>query len=270
MSRRVVYILLTSIVCSPVFGSTVLWLTADEGTPGQPALTPVDSGDYALTVSGQNGVLYSSDVAGVGAAASPYERSFRFDGINDLIRVTHNTVLNLTGSYTIEFFVKLTGAYTPAAEWQLFERQAGGQEYSMYADPDPYADLITYLVGGGGGGGFAGSGTLPAQNTWNHVALVYDANDTAQEAKVYINGVYKTGRNYITGQGTNFSMTADLLLGASGVYGSRYLNGLLDEVRITDRALTPPEFLNVVPEPGTVGLLLWGAVLVGRSRRSRG
>jgi hypothetical protein len=230
---------------SPAMGGTVLWLTADEGEPGAPAVAPVDSGDNSLTVTGTGGVTYSSDVAGIGAASSPHERSFSFNGVNGLIRVADHAALNLAGNYTIEFFMKLTGEYTLGATWQLFERQTSTQEYTMYADPAPYAEFVTYLDGSAGGGGFGGSGSLPTRGGWNHIALVYDSNNVDREANLYVNGVFVTGRNFVSGQGTNFSMIADLLFGGSEKYAGRWLEGLLDEIRISDKALDPSEFLNV-------------------------
>ena len=261
------------LISSPALANTVLWLTADEGTPGQPASSPLDSGDYALTVAGEDGVLYSADAAGVGAAASPYERSFLLDGADDLIRVTHDAVLNLSGDYTIEFFVKLTGAYTSDAIWQLFDRREGGQVYTSSADPVPYNDVYTQLIGSYnvGGNDFTTS-TVPAQGEWIHWALVYDPDDVDRETSVYVDGVFQGGRNYITGAGTDFSMTADLLLGAHTTDASRDLEGLLDEIRISDEALEPSEFLYTVPEPGTVSLLVFGGGLMtclGRAKRRK-
>ncbi len=260
-------VLLVLIVSAPAGGNTVLWLTGDEGTVGQPASSPLDSGDYSLIVAGQSGVSYSDDVAGVGAAAGAHERSFSFDGIDDLIRVTDDAVLDLTGGYTIELFMKLTGECTTGTVWQLFERRDGSQEYSLCSDPVPYADLVIWLAGSSGGAGYAG-GDMPLDE-WHHVAITYDPADTDKEGKAYIDGTYAFGRNYAAGQGTNFSMTADLLLGASGVYGDRYLAGLIDEVRITDEALDPEAFLCVVPEPSTVILLALCIPWVLRRRREK-
>ncbi len=257
------------LISSPALANTVLWLTADEGTPGQPATSPVDSGDYALTVAGEDGVLYSADAAGVGAAASPYERSFLFDGADDLIRVTHDAVLNLSGDYTIEFFVKLTGQYTSDAIWQLFDRREGTQVYTSSAYPVPYRDVYTQLIGSydAGGNDFTSS-TVPEQGEWIHWALVYDPDDVDRETSVYVNGVFRGGRNYITGAGTNFTMMADLLLGAHTTDTSRNLEGLLDEIRISDEALEPSELLYIVPEPGTVSLLVVGGGLLSRVART--
>lgn len=270
MSRLVLCVMIVFVgffASASASGGTVLWLTADEGIAGQPAVSPTDSGDYSLTVSGIDGVAYSSDVAGIGAAASPGELAFGFDGLDDLIRISDAAALDLSGDYTIEFFAKFTGEYTADATWQLFERRDGSQEYALLADPIPYSDTLTNLDGSSGGAAFGGSDSLPGQGTWNHFALVYDSSNTACEGILYVNGVDKAGRNYVTGQGTNFSMTADLLLGASTVVGNGNLEGLLDEIRITDEALTPEEFLNVVPEPGTMLLLVVGAALATRRRR---
>ena len=140
----------------PARGGTVLWLTADEGTPGDLATSPVDSGDFSLIATGQGGVLYSDDVAGVGAAASCSERSFRLDGVDDLIRVADDAVLDLAGDYTIEFFVKFVAPNSTEAfhHSELFERRGGGQEYTLLADHGPNSEFVAFLDGATGGGGF--------------------------------------------------------------------------------------------------------------------
>jgi hypothetical protein len=46
-----------------------------------------------------------------------------------------------------------------------------------------------------------------------------------------------------------------------------WYDGLVDEVRITDRALSPSEFLFAVPEPGSLSLLVLGGLAFFCSRR---
>ena len=65
------------------------------------------------------------------------------------------------------------------------------------------------------------------------------------------------------GQGT----TSRLLIGATGHATDERWTGWIDQVRITDEALEPAQF---IPEPGTLSLLgLAGLTLLARRRRAR-
>src|SRR5262249_22755605 len=81
------------------------------------------------------------------------------------------------------------------------------------------------------------STTTRALNTWYHVAGVYDVS--ARTLTIYINGVLENG----TLQGT--VPTANLNAAVNANIGRRtggfYFNGIIDEVRIYNRALSASE-----------------------------
>ncbi|MFP6579921.1 MAG: PEP-CTERM sorting domain-containing protein, partial [Myxococcota bacterium] len=55
----------------------------------------------------------------------------------------------------------------------------------------------------------------------------------------------------------------------SGTVGPSFFIGFIDEVRITQSALQPSQFLNAVPEPNTALLLGIGMMGLGMRRRRR-
>src|SRR5207253_559801 len=83
---------------------------------------------------------------------------------------------------------------------------------------------------------FVYTGYVPPQNTWTHVALTYDGSLVT----VYANGVAlatatKTGT--ISDSGAPF--------GIGGRSGGLLFSGLIDEVEVFNRALSPNEIVNI-------------------------
>ena len=77
-----------------------------------------------------------------------------------------------------------------------------------------------------------GSGALPT-NTWTHLAVSYDR----VTLRLYINGVQAASTPYTGAIATSAN---PLQIGGDSIYG-QYFQGLIDEVRVYNRALTPAE-----------------------------
>jgi len=118
------------------------------------------------------------------------------------------------------------------------------------------------------------SGVNVPAGQWSHVALVFDAYNTAH---FYLNGELV---NSIAGPGAVRSGgLGDFLIGTDSYY-SQHFAGLIDDVAIWDGALTSQQIWEhfsgtlhdqMVPEPGTATLVLLSlAGLAGRLRRRRG
>lgn len=91
-------------------------------------------------------------------------------------------------------------------------------------------------------------------NTNYHLAATYDGTT----ASLYLDGTLVDSANF---QGFTGSGTTQAGIGYDPlVPGSSYFQGNIDEVRISDVALSPAQFLNVVPEPTTLPLLALGVI----------
>jgi hypothetical protein len=102
-------------------------------------------------------------------------------------------------------------------------------------------------------------------NAWHHVAGTLDGSTGAM--RLYVDGVLMSQTT--TAMRPFAPLTGPLPgLGIGNVQSgnySEYFPGLIDEVRISDTALTPDQFL--IPEPSTCALALLGIVaLLGGCR----
>jgi len=81
------------------------------------------------------------------------------------------------------------------------------------------------------------STTVRQLNVWYHVAGVYDA--AARTLDIYVNGVRDNGVLLGTVPASQVNSSVNVNIGRRS--GGFYFNGVIDEVRIYNRALTGPE-----------------------------
>ena len=187
----------------------------DEGSGGE-------VGD--LTGNGHGGAI-----AGATWANGYFGGALSFDGVDDWVTVSDSDMLDLTGPMTLEAWVYPTSL----SGWRtaLIKERLGGLSYALYAHdnaPRPAA----WVNAGAGDLTAAGSAAL-ALGTWTHLATTFDG----ATLRLYVNGA-EVGAVAI---GANIATSADpLRIGGNAVWGE-FFEGLIDEVRVYDRALTPTE-----------------------------
>jgi chitodextrinase len=147
--------------------------------------------------------------------------------------------LQLAGSMTISAWIR--PAAFPVDDAAVVSKRAGGElGFQLDATVDTGPRTIGFkLTNASGGNMFRyGSSTLLA-NQWYHIAGVY--NGAAGTLDVYLNGVLDNGvlRGTITSTQQNSPLNVNLGR-RPGLSGFAF-NGIIDEVRIYNRALTPAE-----------------------------
>jgi len=154
--------------------------------------------------------------------------ALEFDGAGDLVSCGNLPALTITGDITIMCWVKVAG-FTKTWETILSK---GDNSYRMARGPGT-GNSIHFGCNGPSGGNLNALTTVTT-NTWRHAALVYDgANkiiyiDGAEDARVASSGAINVS-------------TYALYIAANSQQGNRNLTGVVDDVRIYNKALTPAE-----------------------------
>jgi hypothetical protein len=177
------------------------------------------------SASGNNGTLSGA----TRTASGKFGRALSFDGTNDRVNIPDSSSLDLTSGMTLEAWVRPSSL----GGWDtvLLKEQPGNLLYAIYANTGPGPSSTEIETSQGYFPQYA-PGTL-SLNTWTHLAATYDGTTL----RLYINAV-EVGSRAVNGS-LNTSSGA-LRIGGNAVWGE-YFAGLIDEVRVYNRALSPQE-----------------------------
>jgi glucose/arabinose dehydrogenase/PKD repeat protein len=178
-----------------------------------------------VTGKGHTGTLTGptwSTAGKTGAALS-------FDGVNDSVRINDANDIDLTTGMTLEAWVRPT-VLGNAWRTVLFKEQTGHMTYALYASTDNGRPTGQAYVGGERNA--RATAALPV-NTWTHLATTYDGANL----RLYVNGT-QAATTALTG--AMAVSTGPLKIGGNALW-SEWFAGLIDDVRIYDRALSATE-----------------------------
>lgn len=159
-------------------------------------------------------------------AAGRYGRALSFDGVDDRVTVPDADSLDLTTDMTLEAWVKPRGE----KPWQnvMMKESTDWMSYALYATSD------TNRPSGWTDGSEAyGSSPLPARR-WSHLAATFSSG----VLRLYVDGVQVATA---TGRAAIGASAGPLRIGANDIWAEEAFQGLIDEVRVYDRALSPAE-----------------------------
>lgn len=205
---------------------------------------------HDASVNGLNGT-----VNGATWTTGKVNGALQFNGTSSYVDMGNPSQLQSTGSITWSAWVWATAS--PADDGQIIAKSdgAGGWEFKTSPDTGPQTFAVAVY---GSSGAYAGrySTTVRALNTWYHVAGVYNA--ASQTLNIYVNGVLNNGTLMGTVPSSRNITSANVNVGRRS--GGYYFNGLVDDVRIYNRALTQPE-IQALMNPGPSQFLLTANVL---------
>ncbi len=168
-----------------------------------------------------------------------FGRALSFDGVNDRVDVADSASLDLTSGMTLEAWVRPTSV----SGWRtgiVKERGTGGHVYALYPSGGAAPVAENYVVSTYNS---APSGSALPVNTWTHLASTYDGS----MLRLYVNGEQRAATPV---SGAMAATTNPLRIGGHAAWGE-YFAGLIDEVRVYNRALSAAEIAGDMSTPIT-------------------
>jgi Ca2+-binding RTX toxin-like protein len=209
--------------CTPVNNNDLEGYWKFDETTG---ITAIDSAGGDNTGTHENGPMY---VAG-NPAISPNPSALKFDGTDDHVRVADSNDFDFgTGSFTVSAFVKTgTGDTSVLGNFDATQRGWGLYLYD--------SGRVNFFAYGSAGANDTSFGAPVLDEGWHHVAGVYTRSGASLTIDMYVDGVLVGSNTSTVGDITSSS---DLLLGH--YLGQPHYDGVLDDVRVYDRALSANE-----------------------------
>ena len=188
--------------------------------------------------NGNNGVIHEA-----ASASGLHNEALSFDGIDDYVEVSPDDTLS-TASMTISTMVYIPDSIDSG--WQtLVEHDRYGENwYGLYKSAN--GDKFHFR--------WCGSGTCISDfnaeispNTWYHVVGTYDASTNT--ATMYQDGYSDSS---VTGATSPLEHNGNLRIGRNNDDNEEF-RGLIDDVRIYDRALSPQEVQDLLEDEPSCG-----------------
>jgi hypothetical protein len=176
------------------------------------------------------------------------------DGIDDYVDCGTGPAITGISPFTVAAWIKTSNTSHSAIVTQRDPSNNSGS-YGFGLVDQGRSQIYVY---DGGYGFLFQSGTGVTDGTWHHVAAV---RTNSTDGELFIDG------NIVaTSSGTAISLQQVLVVIGRGYTGSYFFNGLMDDVRIYDNALSQEEVRQLIPEPATMLLVGLGGILLRRKR----
>lgn len=204
--------------------------TPTSGAPGNSLVAAYSFNEgNGSTVTDTSGNSNNGTISGATWTTSgKYGNALSFNGSSNYVTVNDSASLDLTSGMTIEAWLKPNSL----ADWNsvVLKEQTGNLVYALYANTD--GNVPNGEIYSGSNMDIRGSSQL-STNGWSHLAATYDGSTF----KFYLNGT-EVGNKSVSG--TIKTSSNPLRIGGNTIWGE-YFNGLIDEIRIFNKARTPAE-----------------------------
>jgi hypothetical protein len=162
-------------------------------------------------------------------------KALRFDGVDDYIAVAGYKGVTQSAPRTCSAWIK-----TSASQYMVILNWGGddGQKWLLGVYPDGQFGVFL------SSGNEIKSGLIVADGYWHHVTAVLadDGSPSVNEIQLYVDGI-RVNATASSTTAVDTPSVSDLSIGAYPINGQMgvFFNGLIDDVRIYDRALTANE-----------------------------
>jgi len=196
-----------------------------------------NNGTIAYDSSGNNN---DGNISGAEWTTGYVNSALDFDG-NDQIVVADDETLRITGDLTIEAYIK-----TESSQGHILDKYVPSSPWPGYGSRIYNGKLLFWSSGHGS---WVEGNKRIDDGYWHHIAITLNGLNLT----FYVDGEVDKS---VTITGTPTSSTYDLIIGSSPAGGMR-LDGILDEIKLYDRAKSSTELYNeVYPEENVTKLNL--------------
>ena len=203
----------------------------------------LDQGSGTI-VNDSSGYNNHGTIIGASWTIGKINGALNFDGLNDYVDCGNNEILDPTQGATFEAWVYFNQLPSAAKHiMAIAGRSGGGTDLDLQAETD---NRFKFYIGPGVPN-VAVSNTVIETNKWYHVVGTYQAKNNI---KIYVNGVLEKTTLITITRNTNSNK---FYIGQSCVWPGRFFNGIIDEVKIYNRALSAEEivaeYTHMLPAP---------------------
>lgn len=257
LTTLIIVLCMASLATAGLQDGLVAHWTFDEG-----------SGTIAYDSAGNNdGTIY-----GAAWTTGKLGDALSFDGINDYVQTPNNQSQQIsTNQITVSAWIKLNSDVVNT-QWRIVCKQetgncAWGLEISGKGYGSSTGNQILFHDSDGSTTWYnCQSATHLNDEQWYHIV----ATDDEGAVRIYLNGLLDTLNNKGAG-GIPPQINAPITISKTNPGSQFFFNGLIDDVRIYNRALTEQEVwqLYTIPEPVTLILLGLGGIMLRKKQAQR-
>ena len=192
---------------------------------------------YDKSGNGNNGA--GTNITSLDLVTGKVKETLDFNGSNEYINVSDSTILKPT-LITETAWIKLGSNVIGSGVAAVAVKEDSNSGYGINILGSNYANGINngleFFIGNGSGIYDALASTSLDLDVWYHVAGVFDGS----QVHLYINGNLADSSNAVVSISHN---TRVFSIGGRSSFSDRFFNGLVDEVRIYNRALSADEVM---------------------------
>ncbi|MBM4026200.1 MAG: hypothetical protein FJ280_12460, partial [Planctomycetes bacterium] len=223
-------------VTGPIWSFTVRPVMA-KADPSLVGWWKLDDENAGLAVDYSGSDNYGALMGGPKFVEGQLGDALSFDGLDDYVNCGTDPSLNIRDQITIACWIKVA---VFSRTWEtILAKGDNSYRMSRSSTGGVAAGNSIHFGCNGPTGGNLDATTIVTDNAWHHVVLVYDGTNKI----IYIDG-REDARVASTGQ-INES-THPVLIGENAQAIGRYLKGLVDDVRIYNKALTLEQIRKVM------------------------
>lgn len=208
----------------------------EDGLVGYWRLDTTDSGVPDYSGFGNNGALKNGGNKGDSGVFGT--NSYNFNNDDDaMVEIPNSSSLDLSDDNEVTLSVWMNVKGTSGGNWAHFFGKSDGGSSDDYGLIHNDYNNLEFRVGAGNAIDSSNGIEVSSSNGWTHVVGTFDGS--TDTARLYVNGTEEAENTGVTQDITDND--APFGIGRSPTSTNRYLNGLIDEGRVYNRALSTSE-----------------------------